>query len=92
MRHFTHIQNTTFGGIRGFTRKPATPFTDDAGNFAGIVHQERNWTYALIAKSGHEVPEFTPEAVRSVMLHVSQLLIILFPVGPSPLSRIYPRE
>ncbi|PAV20228.1 alpha beta-hydrolase [Pyrrhoderma noxium] len=56
------IQNTTFGGIQGFTRKPSTPFTDDSGNFIGIVHQERNWTYALIARSGHEVPEFTPEA------------------------------
>ncbi|KAL5537214.1 hypothetical protein ACEPAF_1037 [Sanghuangporus sanghuang] len=56
------IQNTTFGGIQGFTRQPSTPFTDDSGNFAGIVHQERNWTYALIANSGHMVPEFTPEA------------------------------
>ncbi|KAI5119135.1 hypothetical protein M0805_005741 [Coniferiporia weirii] len=43
-----------------FSRKPSTPFTDDSGNFAGIVHQERNWTYVLVARSGHEVPEFTP--------------------------------
>ncbi|EJD07265.1 alpha/beta-hydrolase [Fomitiporia mediterranea MF3/22] len=56
------IQNTTFGGIQGFTRKPLTPFTDDSGNFIGIVHQERNWTYVLVDKAGHEVPEFQPEA------------------------------
>ena len=71
MRHFTHIQNTTFGGIRGFTRKPATPFTDDAGNFAGIVHQERNWTYALFDHAGHEVPEYQPEAVRDFLIRMN---------------------
>ncbi|KAI0831822.1 Alpha/Beta hydrolase protein [Trametes gibbosa] len=42
------IQNTTFGGIQGFTRKPATPWFDDDGKQAGIVHQERNWTYVLV--------------------------------------------
>ncbi|KAJ7843183.1 hypothetical protein B0H14DRAFT_2359133 [Mycena olivaceomarginata] len=31
----------TFGGIQGFTRKPFTPWFDDDGNFAGIVHEER---------------------------------------------------
>lgn len=41
------IQNTTFGGIQGFTKRPNTPFTDDEGKFAGIIHQERNITYAL---------------------------------------------
>ncbi|THH11307.1 hypothetical protein EW145_g733 [Phellinidium pouzarii] len=61
------IQNTTFSGIQGFTRKPSTPFTDDSGNFAGIVHQERNWTYILVANAGHEVPEFAP-AVALVIL------------------------
>ena len=45
------IQNTTFGGIQGFTKHPNTPFTDDKGNFAGIIHQERNITYALFAGS-----------------------------------------
>ena len=45
------IQNTTFGGIQGFTKRPNTPFTDDKGNFAGIIHQERNITYALFAGS-----------------------------------------
>lgn len=56
------IQNTTFGGIQGFTKKPQTPFTDDEGNFLGIVHQERNWTYVLVDNAGHEVPEFNPPA------------------------------
>jgi hypothetical protein len=32
-------QNTTFGGIRGFTRKPSTPWELDNGTFGGIVHQ-----------------------------------------------------
>ncbi|KAJ7741263.1 alpha/beta-hydrolase, partial [Mycena metata] len=56
------IQNTTFGGIQGFTRKPATAFTDDHGKFAGIVHQERNVTYALFNHAGHLVPQSVPEA------------------------------
>jgi len=47
------IQNTTFGGIQGFTRKPETPWYNDAGEFAGIVHQERGWTYVLAAHGGH---------------------------------------
>ncbi|KAF7329447.1 Carboxypeptidase [Mycena kentingensis (nom. inval.)] len=54
------IQNTTWGGIQGFTRKPATAFTDDAGRFVGIVHQERGLTYARFAHAGHEVPEYDP--------------------------------
>jgi carboxypeptidase D len=56
------IQNTTFGGIQGFTRKPSTPWTTDDGKFAGIVHTERNWTYALVAGAGHLVPENQPAA------------------------------
>jgi carboxypeptidase D len=58
----------TFGGVQGFTRKPATPFTDDKGNFAGIIHQERNLTYALFRGAGHLVPTFVPEAVRRVFV------------------------
>lgn len=49
------IQNTTFGGIQGFTRIPQTPWYNDAGDFAGIVHQERGWTYVLIDHAGHLV-------------------------------------
>jgi carboxypeptidase D len=56
------IQNTTFGGIQGFTQKPSTPWTTDDGKFAGVVHTERNWTYALVAGAGHLVPETQPAA------------------------------
>ncbi|KAG9311821.1 alpha beta-hydrolase [Chiua virens] len=45
--------NTTFGGIQGFTRKPATPWYNDAGKFGGIVHQERGWKYVLVDQAGH---------------------------------------
>lgn len=54
------IQNTTFGGVQGFTRRPATAWTDDDGNFAGIVHQERNWTYVLFDGANHLVPQKKP--------------------------------
>lgn len=54
------IQNTTFGGIQGFIRKPGTPWFNDNGEWAGIVHQERNWTYALVYGAGHEVPNGQP--------------------------------
>jgi len=56
------IQNTTFGGIQGFTRKPSTPWFDDDGNFAGIVHQERNFTYVLFVGASHLVPQKKPAA------------------------------
>ena len=55
------IQNFTFGGIQGFTRKPSTPWFDDDGNFAGIVHQERNLTYLVFVGAGHLVPEWRPQ-------------------------------
>ncbi|KAL4244407.1 Carboxypeptidase [Abortiporus biennis] len=55
------IQNTTFGGIQGFTRKPSTPWFDDNGQFAGIVHQERNWTFVLFQGAGHLVPQQQPQ-------------------------------
>ncbi|KAJ7434538.1 alpha/beta-hydrolase [Mycena galericulata] len=56
------IQNMTFGGVQGFTRKPSTPFTDDQGQFAGIIHQERGLTYALFQNAGHLVPQSVPAA------------------------------
>ncbi|KAH8832752.1 Alpha/Beta hydrolase protein [Flagelloscypha sp. PMI_526] len=56
------IQNTTWGGIRGFTRKPATAFIDDSGKFAGIIHQERGVTYALFDDASHLVPMSKPAA------------------------------
>ncbi|KAJ7048643.1 alpha/beta-hydrolase [Mycena amicta] len=54
------IQNTTFGGIQGFTVKPNTSWYDDAGLFGGIVRQERGWTYALIYGAGHQTPVINP--------------------------------
>lgn len=54
------IQNITFGGTQGFTRKPSTPWFDDDGKFAGIVHQERGLTYVLFDGAGHLVPLWKP--------------------------------
>ncbi|RXW22148.1 hypothetical protein EST38_g3708 [Candolleomyces aberdarensis] len=56
------IQNTTFGGIQGFTKKPSTRWNDDTGKFAGIIHQERGWKYALFYGTGHLVPSAVPRA------------------------------
>ncbi|KAG9311509.1 Alpha/Beta hydrolase protein [Chiua virens] len=58
--HFGSQRNTTFGGIQGFTRKPSTPWYNDNGEFAGIVHQERGWTYVLVANAGHILPHTNP--------------------------------
>ncbi|KAG6891176.1 hypothetical protein C0995_008428, partial [Termitomyces sp. Mi166 len=55
------IQNTTFGGIQGFTVKPSTPWYNDADQFAGIIRQERNWTYVLFDNAGHLVPADNPQ-------------------------------
>ncbi len=58
------IQNTTFGPRgaerQGFARRPATPWYDDAGALAGVVHQERGVSYVLFAGAGHEVPQWRP--------------------------------
>ena len=54
------IQNMTFGGIQGFTKRPSTAWFDDQGAFAGIVHQERNLTYVLFQGAGHMVPQWRP--------------------------------
>ncbi|KAI0682067.1 alpha/beta-hydrolase [Cerioporus squamosus] len=47
-------------GVQGFSRKPSTPWFDDDGAFAGIVHQERNLTYVLFDGAGHLVPLWKP--------------------------------
>ncbi|EIN03545.1 alpha/beta-hydrolase [Punctularia strigosozonata HHB-11173 SS5] len=54
------IQNTTFGGIQGFTVKPNTSWFDDEGEYAGVVRQERGWTYVLLAHAGHQTPVENP--------------------------------
>jgi carboxypeptidase D len=62
------IQNTTFGGIQGFTRKPSTEwFADGSSEPAGIVHQERNWTYVLFFRAGHLVPQYQPSAAYTFL-------------------------
>ena len=61
-------QNTTFGGIQGFTRKPETPWYNEAGEFGGIVHQERDWTYVLVAHAGHLLGYNNPISVRHCFL------------------------
>jgi len=64
------IQNTTFGGIRGFTVRPSTPFSDTDGQFAGLIHQERNVTYALFYGAGHMVPMYQPKAVSALYFQI----------------------
>ncbi|KAJ6524154.1 Alpha/Beta hydrolase protein [Mycena capillaripes] len=54
------IQNTTFGGIQGFTVQPNTSWFDDDNLFAGVVRQERGWTYGLIYGVGHQTPVINP--------------------------------
>ncbi|KAI0254636.1 Alpha/Beta hydrolase protein [Lactifluus subvellereus] len=60
------IQNTTFGGTRGFTRKPSTAWVDDDGNVAGIVHQERGILYALFDDVGSLTPYTNPTAAYTL--------------------------
>ncbi|KAF8119525.1 Alpha/Beta hydrolase protein [Boletus edulis] len=60
------IQNTTFGGIQGFTRRPETPWCNDAGEFAGIVHQERGWAYILVAHAGHLLAYSNPTSALAL--------------------------
>ncbi|KAG6374820.1 hypothetical protein JVT61DRAFT_4205 [Boletus reticuloceps] len=57
------LKNTTFGGVRGFARKPETPWYNDNGEFAGIVHQERGWTYAFAVRAGHLLGYNNPVSV-----------------------------
>ncbi|KAI0773294.1 alpha/beta-hydrolase [Trametes elegans] len=61
------IQNTTFGGIQGFSERPSTPWYDDDGQFSGVVHQERNWTYLLVEGAGHLVAYNAPERAFTLL-------------------------
>ncbi|KAF8516785.1 Alpha/Beta hydrolase protein [Gautieria morchelliformis] len=76
------IQNTTFGGIQGFTQRPSTPFYDSQGNFAGKVHQERNLTFALFAEAGHTIPAERPDASLTFFKE--------FILGCNPLGTVLP--
>ncbi|KAJ3488637.1 hypothetical protein NLI96_g2695 [Meripilus lineatus] len=75
------IQNVTFGGIQGFTRKPTTPFFDDNNNFAGIAHQERGWSFFLFRDAAHQVPLSQPAAaftfLREFILGNSQIGLVV---------------
>lgn len=70
------IQNMTFGGIQGFTRPPSTPWFDDDGEFAGIIHQERNLTYILINGAGHLASQWKPAQVTDERLTVDDSWIL----------------
>ncbi|KAJ7675175.1 Alpha/Beta hydrolase protein [Mycena rosella] len=76
------IQNTTFGGIQGFTVKPNTSWFDDEGLFAGIVRQERGWTYGLIYGAGHQTPVINPARTFSFIRD--------FFIGNSSVGRVDP--
>ena len=70
----------TFGvpPVQGFTRKPSTPWFNDDGGFAGIIHQERNLTYVLFNGAGHMVPQYQPANVGSLhKLKITSLIITL---------------
>ena len=56
------IQNITWGSpaVQGFVRRPATPWADDTGARAGLVHQERGFAYVLFTGAGHLVPQWKP--------------------------------
>ena len=46
--------------MQGSARRPATPWTDDIGARAGLVHQERGFAYVLFTGAGHLVPQWKP--------------------------------
>ncbi|EIN06504.1 alpha/beta-hydrolase [Punctularia strigosozonata HHB-11173 SS5] len=81
------IQNMTFGGIQGFTRVPSTPWFDDDGNLAGIVHQERNLAYVLFIGAGHLVPQWKPDAafvfLREFILGSNKTGLVVDPHKPA---------
>ena len=67
------IQNTTFGGVRGFTQRPSTAWFGDDNAFAGIVHQERNLTLVLFDNAGHLVPQWQPARVSGGSLSGAEI-------------------
>lgn len=65
--YLVSIQNITFGGITGFTKRPSSAWFGDDHQFAGIVHQERNVTFVLFDKAGHLVPQWQPSRVSGTL-------------------------
>jgi hypothetical protein len=66
----------------GFERRPQTEWFTDDGSFAGIVHQERNWTYVLVRGAGHQLPPWDPVAVRPFFIHPKSLSTLRYHVRP----------
>ncbi|GJJ10173.1 hypothetical protein Clacol_004399 [Clathrus columnatus] len=66
------IQNTTFGGTRGFTKPPGTAWYGQDGQLAGVVHQERNVSFLLFQGAGHLLSQWQPNhyqtAIREFVL------------------------
>ncbi|KAH7419946.1 Alpha/Beta hydrolase protein [Cadophora sp. MPI-SDFR-AT-0126] len=67
------IQNMTWNGAQGFTKKPEDPFyvpyhedrslsTLAASGVLGTTHTERGLTWVSIDLSGHMVPQYAPSA------------------------------
>ncbi|GJJ10061.1 hypothetical protein Clacol_004287 [Clathrus columnatus] len=54
------VQNTTFGGIQGFSVQPQTVWYGPDGSPAGVVHQEKNVSYLIFANTGHLISHFQP--------------------------------
>lgn len=55
------LQNTTWNGKRGFSSPPsANKFIDSKGQVSGGYVTERGLSFAVIEKSGHELPRYTP--------------------------------
>lgn len=53
------LQNYTWQGVQGFQSEPQTELVVD-GQKQGILHSERNLTFALVDDCGHECPRFNP--------------------------------
>ncbi|CAO1639079.1 unnamed protein product [Sympodiomycopsis kandeliae] len=63
------IQNTTWQGTMGFQKQPSDILRYD-GERQGIVHGERNLTYALIDDCGHECPAYNPKMTFKLVQYI----------------------
>lgn len=63
------IQNMTWGGKQGFQHKPNLTLV--AGEKPhGVFHEERGLTLALVAESGHMVPQFKPKTAYTLQQYM----------------------
>ncbi len=58
---------------KGSPRKPSTPWYNDEGKLAGVVHQERGWQYVLFLNAGHLVGQDAPVSVRTAQALINSL-------------------